>query len=202
MGRMTGRARLRRTFSRAPDFYQCTRSATLTTSKFRTKPKLPALAVCGNIVFEAANLSNVCLNSIQPGRRALTLVWYDHIHETHGCKNIVLANRISMNNNPDLPCDWITPSELKAFKRITHIVRFITTAIHELLGYVSGKLLSKTSPGAFNFDAQNPPTNPLTGKPVTSYYIPNQTWTSVFLESWQEQWKSVGLSSCPSISWY
>ncbi|KAL3437122.1 peptidase family M49-domain-containing protein [Aspergillus tetrazonus] len=124
-----------------------------------------ALAVCGSIVFEAANLPN-----------------YEYIRETYGFKNIVLANRLSANNNPELPCHWIEPSELKQFKRTTHIVRFLTTAIHELIGHGTGKLLSETSPGVYNFDQQNPPISPLTGTPVTSHYLPGQTWTGVFGE--------------------
>ncbi|KAK4060263.1 uncharacterized protein Triagg1_10813 [Trichoderma aggressivum f. europaeum] len=122
-----------------------------------------ALAVCGSIVFEAANLPN-----------------YDYIRETRGFKNIVLANRLSVNNNPDLPCYWVDSSELKFFKKTTHIVRFLTTAIHELIGHGTGKLLSETSPGTYNFDKQNPPISPLSGEAVTSYYLPGQTWGSVF----------------------
>ncbi|KAH9211492.1 peptidase family M49-domain-containing protein [Leptodontidium sp. 2 PMI_412] len=122
-----------------------------------------ALAVCGSIVFEAANLPN-----------------YEYIRETYGFKNIVLANRLSVNNNPNLPCYWIDPSELKSFKSTTHIVRFLTTAIHELIGHGTGKLLSETSPGTYNFDKQNPPISPLSGEVVTSYYLHGQTWGSVF----------------------
>ncbi|EAU29635.1 predicted protein [Aspergillus terreus NIH2624] len=122
-----------------------------------------ALAICGSVVFEAANLPN-----------------YEYIRETCGFKNIVLANRLSVNNNPKLPCHWVDPSELKHFKSTTHIVRFITTAIHELIGHGTGKLLSETTPGVYNFDKQNPPISPLSGKAVTSYYLPGQTWTSVF----------------------
>jgi dipeptidyl-peptidase-3 len=73
-GEIDGKGLFEKNLFEGSVFYQCTRSATLTTSKFRAKPKLLALAVCGSIVFEAANLSNVCLNSIQPGRRALTLI--------------------------------------------------------------------------------------------------------------------------------
>ncbi|KAF2811393.1 peptidase M49, dipeptidyl-peptidase III [Mytilinidion resinicola] len=122
-----------------------------------------ALAVCGSVVFEAANLPN-----------------YEYIRETCGFKNIVLANRLSVNNNPNLPCHWVDPSELKHFKSSTHIVRFITTAIHELLGHGTGKLLSENNSGNYNFDKQNPPISPLNKKAVTSYYLPGQTWTSVF----------------------
>ncbi|PMB73148.1 putative dipeptidyl peptidase 3 [Beauveria bassiana] len=65
---------------------------------------LHALAVCGSVVFEACNLPN-----------------YNDIRETVGCKNNVLASRLSVNNNPNLPCPWVDPSELQRFKRTTHI---------------------------------------------------------------------------------
>ncbi|KAF1738926.1 putative dipeptidyl peptidase 3 [Beauveria bassiana] len=122
-----------------------------------------ALAVCGSVVFEACNLPN-----------------YNDVRETVGCKNIVLANRLSVNNNPNLPCPWVDPSELQRFKRTTHIVRFLTTAIHELLGHGSGKLLSETEPGIYNFDKKNPPISPLTKQPVDLHYLPSQSWGSVF----------------------
>ncbi|UKZ47253.1 hypothetical protein TrVGV298_001470 [Trichoderma virens] len=122
-----------------------------------------ALAVCGSVVFEASNLPN-----------------YDYIRETCGFKNIVLANRFSVNNNPKLPCYYVESSELKFFKNTTHIVRFLTTAIHELIGHGTGKLLSETSPGIYNFDKQNPPISPLSGEAVTSHYLHGQTWGSVF----------------------
>jgi dipeptidyl-peptidase-3 len=41
-------------------------------------------------------------------------------------------------------------------------------------------LLQEKSPGDFNFDKENPPINPLTGKPVATWYKPGQTWGSVF----------------------
>ncbi|KAM3507740.1 hypothetical protein MY11210_007020 [Beauveria gryllotalpidicola] len=122
-----------------------------------------ALAVCGSVVFEACNLPN-----------------YNDIRENVGSKNIVLANRLSVNNNPNLPCPWVHPSELQRFKSTTHIVRFLTTAIHELLGHGSGKLLSETEPGIYNFDKKNPPISPLTNQPVDLHYLPSQSWGSVF----------------------
>ncbi|KAL6695360.1 peptidase family M49 domain-containing protein [Trichoderma pleuroticola] len=138
-----------------------------------------ALAVCGSIVFEAANLPN-----------------YEYIRETHGFKNIVLANRLSVNNNPDLPCYWVDSSELKFFKETTHIVRFLTTAIHELIGHGTGKLLSETSPGTYNFNKQNPPISPLSGEAVTSHYLPGQTWGSVFgkLAGTVEEYRAILMS--------
>ena len=68
---------------------------------------------------------------------------------------------------------WVDPSDLEHFRKSTHIVRFLTTAIHELV-------LSETAPGIYNFDQQNPPISPLNGKAVTSHYLPGQTWNSVF----------------------
>ncbi|KAL3460231.1 peptidase family M49-domain-containing protein [Aspergillus heterothallicus] len=102
--------------------------------------------------------------------------------QTCGFKNVVLANRLSANNNPQLPCYWVDPSELEQFKRTTHIVRFLTTAIHELIGHGTGKLLRETSPGVYNFDKQSPPISPLTKGPVTSHYTSDQTWSNTFRE--------------------
>lgn len=56
----------------------------------------------------------------------------------------------------------------------------VQVGLHELLGHGCGKLLQETSPGEFNFDIKNPPVNPLTDRPVDSWYKPGQTWGSVF----------------------
>lgn len=47
-------------------------------------------------------------------------------------------------------------------------------------GHGCGKLLQETSAGVFNFDVMDPPVSPLTGKPITTWYKPGQTWGSVF----------------------
>lgn len=87
---------------------------------------------------------------------------------------------MNANNNPANPCHYIHETKKDAFKECTHIVRFITTAVHELLGHGSGKLLSESASGKFNFDKQNLPRNPLTNKSIETWYMPGQTWTSVF----------------------
>lgn len=56
----------------------------------------------------------------------------------------------------------------------------VQVGVHELLGHGTGKLLQETKSGVYNFDIKNPPTNPLTGKPITTWYKPGQTWGSVF----------------------
>lgn len=54
------------------------------------------------------------------------------------------------------------------------------TSFNRLTGHGCGKLLQETAPGVFNFDHTNPPINPITNKPVTSWYKPGQTWGGVF----------------------
>lgn len=56
----------------------------------------------------------------------------------------------------------------------------VQVGTHELLGHGTGKLLSETAPGEFNFDKENPPINPVTGEKVKTWYKPGQTWGSVF----------------------
>lgn len=56
----------------------------------------------------------------------------------------------------------------------------VQVGIHELLGHGTGKLLQETAPGQYNFDIKNPPVSPVTNKPVSTWYKPGQTWSSVF----------------------
>lgn len=122
-----------------------------------------ALAFCSSTFWEAVNLPN-----------------YSDIRETYGSKNILFFNRMSANFNPSRPCHYIHPTDLKGFRGCNHIIRFVVTAIHELLGHGSGKLLSETSPGEYNFDRHDPPMSPLTNAPIRTWYLPGQTWTGVF----------------------
>jgi dipeptidyl-peptidase-3 len=87
---------------------------------------------------------------------------------------------MNANNNPSHPCHYVHPSEVKGLRSCNHIIRFIVTAIHELLGHGTGNLLTETSSGTFNFDRVNLPINPLTGQAIKAWYKPGQTWTSVF----------------------
>jgi len=95
-------------------------------------------------------------------------------------KNMLYGNRMSLNSSQSRPCYYVHPSESEAFMHADHIVRFIGTAVHELIGHGTGKLLSETAPGKFNFDHTNPPVNPVTGRVVDTWYKPGETWNSVF----------------------
>jgi dipeptidyl-peptidase-3 len=56
-----------------------------------------------------------------------------------------------------------------------HVVRFVATIIHELLGHRTRPLLSETETGEFNFNVEDPPLNLLTGRKIESWYRPGET---------------------------
>ncbi|KAI4644110.1 uncharacterized protein J4E78_009694 [Alternaria triticimaculans] len=122
-----------------------------------------ALTVCCPYVWEASNLPN-----------------YNDIRENHGSKNIIIANRMSANRNSSGASIYLQPPDRELYRQNLHTIRFVATIIHELLGHGTGKLLSETAPGIFNFDATNPPIDPLTGQTVASCYRPNETYWSIF----------------------
>ncbi|KAI1502712.1 dipeptidyl peptidase III [Biscogniauxia marginata] len=107
---------------------------------------------------------------------------YDSNGKTHGVKIMAYGNRISLNSSPDYPCYYVHPSEAEAYMGCVHIMSFIEIIIRELIGYGTGKLLAETGPSEFNFDHKNPPISPVTGKPIQTWYRPEETCNSVFEE--------------------
>lgn len=89
---------------------------------------------------------------------------------------------MSAENDASSPCYYVSESERTRFRECFYSIKTITTAVHELFGHGTGKLLSKTGPCEYNFDRENPPLSPLTGKTIKTWYLPGQTWTSVFGE--------------------
>ena len=87
---------------------------------------------------------------------------------------------MSANGNSAGASVYLHPSDGDPYRQNLHAIRFVATVIHELLGHGTGKLLSETAPGIFNFDATNPPIDPLTGQTVASCYRPNETYWSIF----------------------
>ncbi|PQE06369.1 putative dipeptidylpeptidase III protein [Rutstroemia sp. NJR-2017a WRK4] len=104
---------------------------------------------------------------------------YDDIRQSEGFKNVSLGNVISAKA-PNEKIPFIRDEDLEVFQKYRDDAFEVQVAVHELLGHGSGKLLQETEPGVYNFDIKNPPTNPLTGKPVATWYKPGQTWGSVF----------------------
>ncbi|KAI0482803.1 peptidase family M49 [Xylariaceae sp. FL0804] len=104
---------------------------------------------------------------------------YDDIRQTEGFKNVSLGNVLGAKA-PNEKIPFIAEKDLELFQKYRDGAFEVQVGLHELTGHGCGKLLQETSPGVFNFDKANPPVSPLTGKPVTSWYKPGQTWGSVF----------------------
>ena len=103
---------------------------------------------------------------------------YDDVRMTVGFKNVSLGNVTSIKV-PQKP-QFIADDEADRFDELTGVAFEVQVGIHELLGHGTGKLLSETDNGVFNFDKENPPMNPLDNKPVTTYYKKGETWASLF----------------------
>ncbi|KAH0844607.1 hypothetical protein AYO21_02072 [Fonsecaea monophora] len=104
---------------------------------------------------------------------------YDFIRQNEGFKNVSLGNVLSAKA-PNEPIPFIRKQDDELFRKYRDPAFEVQVGIHELLGHGCGKLLQETAPGEFNFDIKNPPVSPVTKKPITSYYKPGQTWSSVF----------------------
>ena len=90
-----------------------------------------------------------------------------------------LGNILSAKG-PNEPIPFIRPEDLELYQTNRDGAFEVQVGVHELLGHGTGKLLQETSPGTFNFDKSNPPISPITKKPITTYYKPGETWSSVF----------------------
>lgn len=104
---------------------------------------------------------------------------YDDVRQEVGFKNVSLGNVLSAKA-PNEPIPFIREEDLTLYQDNRDDAFEVQVGIHELLGHGTGKLLQETGPGEFNFDVKNPPIDPTTGQPCTTYYKPGQTWSSVF----------------------
>lgn len=75
---------------------------------------------------------------------------------------------------------FIDPNEIETFQRHKFPAYYLWVVLHELLGHGTGKMMFQINEKGYNFDIRNPPTNPLTGRAISSWYRPGQTWTGQF----------------------
>lgn len=104
---------------------------------------------------------------------------YDDIRQNLGFKNVSLSNVLSAKA-PDTKYPFLKSRDLEVYKKNEGEAFEVQVGLHELLGHGCGKLLQETAPGEYNFNVQNPPTDPVTGAKVASWYKPGETWGTVF----------------------
>ena len=125
---------------------------------------LQTLAYCSSIIFPGINLPN-----------------YNDIRQEVGFKNVMISNQIAAEYKADRKDPaFIIPVEASTYLIAEYDAFYIWVVLHELLGHGTSKLLTQYGSDSFNFDIMNPPISPLTGKPITTWYKPGESWTGVF----------------------
>ncbi|KAK3394642.1 peptidase family M49-domain-containing protein [Podospora didyma] len=126
--------------------------------------------------FTSLEVLTFCGSGIPAG---INIPNYDDIRQQEGFKNVSLGNVLSAKA-PNEKIPFIIDSDLEVYQKYRDAAFEVQVGLHELTGHGCGKLLQETAAGVYNFDHSNPPVSPLTGKPVTTWYKPGQTWGSVF----------------------
>lgn len=103
---------------------------------------------------------------------------FDDIRQDEGFKNVSLGNVLNAKP-PKQKIPFLRDEVQELYAEASNDAFEVQVALHELLGHGCGKLLAETEPGKYNFDINNPPTNPLTGKAVTSWYKHGQTYNGI-----------------------
>ncbi|OJZ92708.1 hypothetical protein ASPFODRAFT_56272 [Aspergillus luchuensis CBS 106.47] len=122
-----------------------------------------SLVYCSSIIFPGINLPN-----------------YNDLRQDTGYKNIIFSNRMVSESSRSRGLHMVDASEQDTFKKHRFHAYYIWVVLHEILGHGTGRFLTESSDGVLNFDMENPPLDPFTGKPVESWYRAGQTWTGVF----------------------
>ena len=104
---------------------------------------------------------------------------YDDIRQQIGFKNVSLGNVLGAKAANE-PIPFIRSQDLDLYQDNRDAAFEVQVGIHELLGHGTGKLLQETSPGVFNFSHKEPPISPVNQKPITTYYKPSETYSTVF----------------------
>ncbi|KAK0433619.1 aflatoxin-detoxifizyme [Armillaria borealis] len=105
---------------------------------------------------------------------------YYEVRESTGFKNVSLANILAAKA-PNEELTFIHPDDVELYNAWDSRAFELQVANHELLGHGSGKLFQESADGKLNFDPEKI-INPLTGKPIASWYKPGQTPDSVLGE--------------------
>ncbi|KAF2718985.1 peptidase M49, dipeptidyl-peptidase III [Polychaeton citri CBS 116435] len=101
-----------------------------------------------------------CSTLMFPG---INLPNFNGIHQQKGFRNLMITNSMD--------------EQFLSHRRQTC---YLWVVFHDLFGHGTVKLLAETGPGVYNFDVKHPPINPVTARPIDSWYLTGQTWTGVF----------------------
>ncbi|KAF2650592.1 dipeptidyl peptidase III [Lophiostoma macrostomum CBS 122681] len=124
------------------------------------------LAYCSSYLFLGINLPN-----------------YSDIKETCGFKNLMTNRETppdSQSSASQSSAPFIDETERATFLLHSAHSLKVKIALHELFGHGTGKLLTQHANGDANFNVKSPPKSPLTGKPITTWYINGRTFPEVF----------------------
>ncbi|KAK5088843.1 hypothetical protein LTR05_003065 [Lithohypha guttulata] len=121
------------------------------------------LVYCSTILFDGINLPN-----------------YNDIRQSHGFKNVIIANRLAAGSNYDAFSALVEDDVQQKVSQHSAEIGYLWLVLHELLGHGTGQMMVQEDSHTFNFDSSSPPINPLTGKSIESWYKPGETWTGRF----------------------
>lgn len=127
--------------------------------------------------FTALNIVTFATGGIPAG---INIPNYYDVRESTGFKNVSLANILAAKA-PNEELTFIHPDDVELYNKWDNRAFELQVANHELLGHGTGKLFEEREDGQKNFDPEKI-INPLTGKPITSWYKPGQTPGSVLGE--------------------
>jgi hypothetical protein len=98
-----------------------------------------------------------------------------------GFKSVMITNTFSLAPSEiSLQDSCLDSSEIESYLKHKPHAYYLWVVFHELFGHGTGKMLVQTGPESFNFNNSNPPLNPLTGQPISSWYHVGETWTGLF----------------------
>ncbi|TFJ82224.1 hypothetical protein NSK_006553 [Nannochloropsis salina CCMP1776] len=105
---------------------------------------------------------------------------YDDIRQDEGFKNVSLGNVLAASLSTKTVNFLRSDNGDEAlFKALVKEAFEVQVGIHELLGHGSGKLFCQHKDGSFNFEREST-LDPLTDRPVASFYKPGESWDSRF----------------------